>query len=214
MDMIGKHLQFNKDTVLVYVAKFDSSLEVQPVRPASRNEAIQRCTDLLTRQQRYAVWRLLDYALKQHCGKGVDGFDFTVGADGKWSCNGTQFSLSHCNNVVVVAISAQSVGVDIEAVSSFDGRANDEAFVSRILNDTELKQLELCEPSRRNQALALLWTGKESAFKLESGAFFSPRSIDTTKRLLNSRLLDIDGNEYALSVATETKTTVEVRILR
>lgn len=210
--MISKNLQFNNDTVYVYIAKFDKNTQVQPVQPAIRNQVVQRCTDTLTRQQRYCVWLLLDYALKQHCGKGVDSYSFNVLPNGKWSCNANaQFSLSHSNNVVVVAISAQEVGVDVEAVSSFADRANDDSFVNRVLNSTERQQLLYCEPSRRCQQLALFWTGKESVFKMDGGPFFSPHSIDTTKRHVNSRLLEIDGNRYALSVATRDGLKIELQ---
>ncbi|MCH5151665.1 MAG: 4'-phosphopantetheinyl transferase superfamily protein [Clostridiales bacterium] len=209
--MFSKNLQFNASTVYVYVANFDKNVQVKPVQPSIRNQAIQRCTDILTRQQKYCVWQLLDYALKQHYGNGVDGFNFNVSGNGKWSCNANaNFSLSHSNNVVVVAIFAHKVGVDVEAVSSFSDRSSDEAFVNRVLNNIERQQLMICEPSRRSQTLALLWTHKESVFKMEDGPYFAPKSIDTTKRPANTRLLEIDGNRYALSVATCEPVTVEI----
>ena len=212
--MISKNLQLNSDTVYVYLAKFDATVEVKPVQPAIRNQAIQRCTDALTRQQRYCVWRLLDYALKEHCGKGVDSYNFNVATNGKWTSNApAQFSLSHSNNVVAVAVSAREVGVDIEAVSSFTQRASDEAFVCRVLNSTERQQLMYCEPSRRDMKLALLWTHKESVFKLDSGPFFAPSSIDTAKRFADSRLLEIADSEYALSVATRDKLKVILQVV-
>lgn len=217
--MIIKNLQFNNDTVYVYLAKFDNNVQVKPVLPAIRNQAIQRCTDLLTRQQRYCVWRLLDYALKQHCGKGVDGFNFTALPNGNWSTSANaRFSLSHCDNVVVVAISAQEVGVDVEAVASFTDRASDEAFINRVLNNAESQQLRITAPARRNQTLALFWTSKESVFKMKNGSYFSPRSIDTTlldsaSSACDSRLLEIDGKQYALSVATASKAKVEMQVV-
>ena len=209
--MIGKDLHFNNSTVYVYLAYFDKNVQVQPVQPAIRNQLVQRCTDTLTRQQRYCVWRLLDYALKQHCGKGVDGFSFNVSSNGKWSSNANaQFSLSHSNNVVAVAICEKAVGVDVEAVSSFADRARDEAFVNRVLNSDEHRQLAYCEVSRRGQQLALLWTHKESLFKMEDHPYFAPRSIDTTKRPAYSRLLEVDGRQYALSVAAREPFKVEI----
>ena len=209
--MISKDLHLNASTVYVYLANFDKNLQVKPVQPAIRNQAIQRCTDILTRQQKYCVWQLLDYALRQHCGKGVDGYSFNVSSNGKWSCNANaQFSLSHSNNVVAVAISAQKVGVDIEAVSSFGERANDEAFINRVLTSDERQRLMLCEKSRRSQKLALLWTHKESVFKMSDNPYFAPKSIDTAKRPADSRLLEIDGVQYALSVATQGKVLIEI----
>lgn len=215
--MIGKDLHFNNSTVYVYLAYFDKNVQVQPVQPAIRNQLVQRCTDTLTRQQRYCVWRLLDYALKQHCGKGVDSFRFKPSENGKWSCDApAQFSLSHSNNVVVVAISAQKVGVDIEAVSSFSDRTCDEAFVNRVLNSAERQQLMCRDPASRNQTFALLWTNKESVFKLGDNPYFIPKSIDTTlfaPPARSSRLLEIGGNQYALSVATRECAKVELNLV-
>ena len=214
--MISKDLHLNSSTVYVYLANFDTNVQVKPVQPAIRNQMIERCTDVLTRQQRYCVWQLLDYALKQHCGKGVDSFRFKPSENGKWSCDApAQFSLSHSNNVVVVAISTEQVGVDIEAVSSFTGRACDDVFVSRVLNNTERQQLMRCEPARRAQTLAQLWTRKESIFKMRGGPYFAPRSIDTTlpASATSGRLLEIDGKEYALSVATSVPMKVDLQLL-
>ena len=209
--MASSFFQFNNNTVYVYWAKFDKTVAVKPVQPAIRNEAIERCTDTLTRQQRYCVWALLDYALKQRCGKGVDAFDFDVATNGKWTSNAkARFSLSHSDEVVVVAISDQEVGVDIEAVSSFSGKFDDEAFVNRVLNNAEYQQFSLRPLAERQQTLAILWTRKESVFKLDGGSFFSPRSIDTTARQADSRLLEVDGKSYALSVATRNPITIEV----
>ena len=216
--MIDAKLQLNSDTVYVYVAKFDLDVEVQPVQPAIRNQAIERCADALTRRQRFCVWRLLDYALKEHCGKGVDGFNFDVDTNGKWTSNApAHFSLSHSNNVVAVALSAHNVGVDIEAVGSFADRASDEAFVCRVLNDAERQVLECCEPSSRDQQLAMFWTRKESVFKLDGGTHFIPKNIDTTcpapSAECTTGFVTIDGNEYALSGATRDKLKLTVQVV-
>ena len=190
------------NTTTVYVANFDANITVDDVVPAIRNEFIQRCADLKTRQQRYCVWRLLDYALRKNSGKGVDGFHFTVSDNGKWSCNdGVNFSLTHCNNVVAVALSNNDVGIDIEAVANFARHVSDNLY-KRVLTDSEQSMLRNAPVERHAQILAQIWTQKESIFKLQGDSAFIPKLIDSTKFVSNSRLLMLDDEQYALSVAT------------
>lgn len=200
--------------VSVYVAKFDESVEVREVQPALRNEAIQRCKDKLTRQQRYCVWRLLDYALKRQFGKGVEDFNFTVEDNGKWRCDSdVYFSLSHCDNVVAVAVSRKEIGVDIEAVESFTHHATDCKFIERVLTDDEMGSFESISPEQQPQALAEMWTQKESLFKLAGGMVFVPKTIDTLARQVNCQVLQIDGKDYALAVAMVESGAVQTHIV-
>lgn len=200
--------------VSVYVAKFDESVEVREVQPALRNEAIQRCKDKLTRQQRYCVWRLLDYALEFQFGKGVEDFNFTVEDNGKWRCDSdVYFSLSHCDNVVAVAVDCEKIGVDIEAVESFTRHATDCKFIERVLTDDEMDSFECISPEQQPQALAEMWTQKESLFKLAGGMVFVPKTIDTLAQQVNCQVLHIDGNAYAVAVATVSCDAVQTHIV-
>lgn len=200
--------------VSVYVAKFDESVKVHEVQPALRNEAIQRCKDKLTKQQRYCVWRLLDYALKLQFGKGVEDFNFTVQDNGKWRCDSdVYFSLSHCYNLVVVAVGRTEIGVDIEAVESFARYATNCKFIERVLTDDEMGSFESVSPEQQPQALAEMWTQKESLFKLAGGMVFVPKTIDTLAQQVNCQVLQIDDKVYALTVATVNCGAVQTHIV-
>lgn len=201
------------DSVFVYIVKFDKSVEVREVQPAIRNEAIQRCGDTLTKQQRYCAWRLLDYALVQRFGKGVADYDFTVGANGQWRCNGAHFSLTHCNNIVCVAVCNQPVGVDVEAVANFAKYVDDCKFAERTLTHDEIACIQTVAPEVRAQALAETWTQKESLFKLAGGRTFVPSSIDTTRCKSHSQLFRFDGTDYALAVATADEFPIEMQLV-
>lgn len=188
--MKNKSLRQNNRTVFVYVAAFDKSVVVREVEPALRNESIQQCKDPLTKQQRYCVWRLLDYALKQRYGKGVKDYNFTV-TNGKWACDEVYFSLTHCDNVVAVAVGSDNVGIDVEAVEHFSRHVDDSKFVERVLTADEMGKYINLPPEQKAQALAILWTRKESLFKLDGSGAFSPNSIETNL-----------GNEQSLSSLT------------
>ena len=208
--MTTDNAQLN-NTVTVYVSTFDRDLVVGDVTPAARNEMIQRCSNVLTKQQSYCVWKLLDYALSDCYGYGVESCDFTTD-NGKWNCsNGVYFSLTHCNNVVAVAVGNHAVGVDIQAVASFARRVNDDGFVERILTDAEQALLLDVAAERKMETLAVMWTQKESIFKMQGSGTFVPVSIDTTdakfrpqvgdEGLVHSKIVSINGDSYALSVA-------------
>ena len=203
----------NQDTAFVYVAKFDDAVEVRSVQPAIRNEAIERCSDKLTKLQRYCVWRLLDYALTRHFGKGVADFHFEVDSNGKWSSSEVCFSLTHCNHAVAVAVCSEPVGVDIEAVSSFVNKACDDKFVLRVLAASEIAQLNVTPQAQSARLLTEIWTQKESLFKLSGGKTFVPGCIDTAASTTHCQFLQLDGADYALSVATPSNIAVQVQVV-
>ena len=208
--MVSKYSKLN-NTAVVYVTTFDTDVEVREVLPTIRNEAIQSCTDTLTKQQRYCVWRLLDYALRDFYGKGVEDFRFYVDDNGKWSSNnGVEFSLSHCNNVVAVAICHHFVGVDVECVGNFVRHANSVDFAERVLTDNEQALLREVSEQHQTETLARMWTRKESIFKLNGGKAFLPKSVDTTVKVAHSQLLTLNGEDYVLSVATYIPAKIEL----
>lgn len=199
-------------TIMVYVSTFDSDVVVGDVEPAIRNELIQRCTDTLTKQQRYCVWQLLDYALRDCYNGGVKDFNIYVDNNGRWNTHNTvEFSLAHSNNVVAVALCNHFVGVDIEAVERFTHLVNNDSFVKRVLTDNEQLVLSNTPADKRAEMLATMWTKKESFFKLRSRSAFVPTSFDTTVKPAHSQLVTIDGIQYALSVARYIPSKIEVK---
>ena len=199
-------------TIMVYVSTFDSDVVVGDVEPAIRNELIQRCTDTLTKQQRYCVWKLFDYALRELYDGNISDFNFYVDDNGRWNChNGIEFSLAHSNNVVVVAICNHYVGVDIEAVERFTHLVDNDSFVKRVLTDNEQLVYSNTPADKRAEMLATMWTKKESFFKLRSRSAFVPTSFDTTVKPAYSQLVTIDGIQYALSVARYIPSKIEVK---
>ena len=196
--MFSELKQFNIGGAWVYVAQFDEATEVKPVLPAIRQQLIERCADLQTKRQRYCVWQLLDYALKQRIGNGVDELEFTVDGNGKWSCNGgVEFSLSHSGNAVAVAVSEQPVGIDVEVL---DVERFNDRLAERILTVNERKHYDSLPIEKRPQALAAAWTQKESLFKLGSDKSFVSNAIDTTKSKSYCQIIKFGNSDYVVAV--------------
>ena len=184
----------------MYVAEFDDGVEVKPVQPSIRNEMIERCADPLAKRQRYCVWQLLDYALKQTVGKGVDGMSFNVDVNGKWSCDcGVNLSLSHSGNLVAVAVCDTPVGIDVERL---DASRFNERLARRILTDGELTLYNNVPHEERPQALVKAWTQKEAIFKRDGGSAFAPNQVDTLINNVNCLNVAFGDGEYIVAVAT------------
>ena len=199
MSSYNNFLQLNVHGADVYVAKFDSYVEVQSVLPVARQQQIEQCTDEQRKRQHSCVWRLLDSALKQRIGKGVDELELSIDDNGKWICNGgIHFSLSHCSNVVVVAINEQTVGVDIEA---YDEQRFNSRLAKRILMANEREIYDSLPSDKQPRALLEVWTKKESLFKRNGGKNFSPVLIDTTATYNYTTTVTLGDENYVLSLA-------------
>ena len=190
--------QFNIGGAEVFVAAFDETVEVKPVQPPIRQRVIEQCADLQTKRQRYCVWQLLDYALKKCINKGVDELTFTLDDNGKWSCNGCHFSLSHSGNVVAVAICERAVGVDVEKL---DAARFNQRLAERILTANEREVYDTLPFDDRPQALTQIWTAKESLFKRDGGKSFLPQTVDTTAVTTFSESVIFGCDTFIFSVA-------------
>lgn len=85
------------------------------IKDKKREEFVFSINEENRRKQSFFVWKLLEYALNDI---GVKSFSFDVD-NGRWflTNNEVYFSLSHSFDMVVVAISSDFIGVDIEIVS-------------------------------------------------------------------------------------------------
>lgn len=205
--------QLNIDNVQVYVATFDDNQQVGTVEPAIRNDLIVGTADCLTRQQRYCVWKLLDYALSEQLGVGVADLHFAVDDNGKWYLdNGVQFSLSHSSRGVAAALCNDPVGVDLQL---FEGDRFDARLAKRILSISELAVYNNIISSKKPLFVAEKWSQKESLFKLDGGKVFTPQSInaaicDRSTTPTYTAWVTLDGLQYVLSVATRCVTPVHI----
>ena len=203
--------QYNtQDVVHVYVADFDDTVEVTEVSPKIRNDAIEACADPLHKRQRYCVWCLLNYALREVTGKGVDEFNFTREPNGKWSCDGgVYFSLSHSRHAVAVAVCLkESVGVDIEYVS-YD-RFHDR-LAERVLTDWEKHMRRMYAPKFQLYYFLSCWTKKEAIFKRDDNKYFVPSVINTSGLHDCCQRITMDSGVYFVAAVSKSNLPMQLK---
>jgi len=138
--------------------------------------------------QSFYCWKLLLYALNLH------KIDFSCGfcqnKNGAWRFKDENlkiyFSLSHCETVVVVAVSDFPVGVDTEKYSQ----------KILFLCDKYKGEIDPNNKEDKISALIKLWTEKESVYKVKSAKFLNFYTIENNT-----------GEKFGLSVAGKDKIT-------
>ena len=164
--------------------------------PTSRLDEITACSNEVVKRQKYYVWRLLEYALSRTFGYKISALELQKNAHGKWETPKCFFSLSHSGNALAVAVSRTPVGVDIEKINGQKTQ-----FLEKILTENEREQL--CLEEEKTAFLVRKWSEKESIFKTLNEARFLPAKIQTREHSVCSTTVEIAGEEYVLSVATE-----------
>ena len=191
----------NMPIIDVYVAKIPSQATPKPVYPNTRTQEIQACKNERVQREKYCVWQLLAYALHRSFGINIGKLSFTKDENGKWTTPDYFFSLSHCDEVIAVALSRKPVGLDVEKISDRMEKIKDKILTQRefaLYEEKEDKALYLAEK----------WTQKESIFKMQGGKGFVPNTIETEDfKTHTARLKDWDG--YLFSVAAD-----EVKLVR
>ena len=105
------------------------------------------------------------------------------------------FSLSHTEGAVLVAVSDQPIGVDIEHY-----RFVEEAVFDRVLTPNERKAM-LLHGSDVKASFLEIWTRKEAYLKWTGeGLFVSPDTIDTTRTYMNGRFFTSSFHGYTFSL--------------
>ena len=126
------------------------------------------------RQQSFYVWKLLVKILKENFDK-----DFEIGViDGKWYdiSGSVNFSLSHSNNIVAVAVSDEvELSIDVEMISD---------KILQLKNNCKYKHIQ---PNKRS--LTTEWTKNECKIKSVNVNEFYHFYIDDEMK-----------NEYVLTV--------------
>ena len=184
----------------VYIAEIPADITVGEVFPKSRQEEISSCSCERVKREKYCAWRLLEYGLHRSLGKKLEDVEISKSENGKWNSPHVEFSISHSHDAVCVAISRKPVGVDIELLQS---KINTERFCERILTDGEIAEYEKLSDSKL-EFLLTKWSQKESLFKLSGEKSFIPKEQNTQKGNVVSKTVSIAGQDYILSVASDT----------
>lgn len=184
----------------VYTAKIPcNALIKSDLYPKERNEEISECGSEKVRAEKYFVWKLLEYAVKNSFGYNIKELKFKKTENGKLLCDKCCFSLSHSFGAVAVAVSKNSVGVDIELLNGEKARV-----IEKTLSLSEKAELEKnCSQDKQN-ALICFWTAKESIYKNNGTGGFKPSETDVTKNNVQTKTVKIGEKDYALSVCSDS----------
>lgn len=170
------------------------------VIPKERVEKAIKFRNMIDKKLSVIAYLLLVYGIKKEYGL-FEELIFEYGENEKPYIKNYPdifFNISHCKYGVVCAISNEEVGIDIEAVSTYE-----EAVANHICNEREYNSLV----NSKNQVVDFckLWTVKESVLK------FTGKGICTDlKSVLNNLHYKIEtvcsaDNRYVISVCERVK---------
>ena len=184
----------------VYVARIPFVVESEEIFPPERAKEIETCSNEKVRQSKYYVWKLLESALMRSFGLKMKDVHFTQTASGKWECPECCFSLSHSGDLVAVALSQNSIGVDVEKK---DEARFTETLAKKILTEREEKAYSGLEQTARSAALNAIWTKKEALFKCTGEGAFIPRNVETAEAVFAIREIVCGDKRYLLTIASQ-----------
>ena len=180
----------------IYVRPYPFETKNHKIYPAERKKEIKKCRNEDLKREKYYAWKLLEYALDN--AKGIDIRKAKLHKEGnKWCSDQCFFSISHTDDLVLVAVSSKNVGADMEKcdLERFGGFSNED-----LLCESEKSGVESLEGDKRAEKLNRLWTLKEAAYKHSGEGVFSPAMVDTNKKPSVVRKVRSNGKEYFIGI--------------
>ena len=190
----------------VYISRLPKERFSEPLLCAERQREVDRISNERAQREKYYVWRLLEYAIKNSLGADASRLCFTKGKNRKWSCEGFEFSLSHSGDALAVAISDMAVGIDVEKIRVRKA----ERMVEYMLTQDERTEYESVSENARDEWLIGKWCAKEAIFKSQNKDVFSPSKIETSEFFCEQRSFEIECEKYILAVASDKFQDVKI----
>lgn len=179
----------------VYVSKIPSDADKIKIKNRQRKRELKGIAPELKAEKAYA-WALLERALKDSYGLDIDKIKLKRQKNGKWETPYCYLSISRSNGIVAVAVSKESVGVDIEKI---DKARFERISPQALLTDGELTKYE---NMLTIDTLNKLWCLKEAIYKNSCDGAFNPKMIDTgCSPPCALRHLSLGEDEYYLAVS-------------
>lgn len=183
----------NRPITALYLANVPDDVEITALYPRRRNAEINHTQNEAARAEKYYVWKLLGYAVRDSFGKELKDCSPKKSRCGKWTCDGVWFSLAHSCGTVAVAVSNAEIGIDIENI----GMIRDKYTKEQILKLSD-KLGVTQDPEMGDAYMNFLneWTRKESIFKRLGKGHFSPSGISADEPYTYSGVLDVTPKIY------------------
>lgn len=153
------------------------------------------------------AWSLLKDVLKKK-GIKLSSLEIKISDNGKPYIDAPiKFNISHDGNMVVVAVSDNEVGVDIERIKRIK-KNHTQGFYNRVLNENEKKQM--LETNYPDNELTKIWTLKEAYYKYIGCGIMMNELSKVEDYLNNDSIIVNDGYEdYYISVVVPKKDKIE-----
>ena len=166
-----------------------------------RIEKLKQITNEEVRLERIAAEVLLQYAFKEY------GFDipkeYAYDNLGKPTASDVYFSITHTKGAVMVAVSNNPVGVDLEMRRNID-----EKIASRILTKEEL---DFYNEHKGSEYLLDCFVRKESFFKMTGEGIGSNLTKESVNQILNSsKQVALCFDDYLSIITTKEKDLYDV----
>lgn len=198
--MDGVRAMFQRIPVVdVYLARMPGERPMPPLSCGLRQQDIDAVSAPELKRQKYYVWKLLEYALERSFGLKSRDLTFRREAD-RYCCDKARFSMSHCGDVLAVAVSREPVGIDLEKIVCRDT----EPLASRVFSAGEMAHYRQLPAEEKTDFFFRLWTAKEALFKAAAKDVFIPAAEDALQGDVKSFAMPIGGEAFYVSVATRT----------
>ena len=145
---------------------------------------------------------LIRRVLARRLGCAETGIELTIGAHGRPSlaAGAIDFNLSHTGSLVVLALSAVRVGIDVEAT---DRTRDWLAIARRFFSAAEFAAIEACAEAQRQSAFFRIWVRKEAFVKalgagIATGLDRFDVSAGAEPALTGARLDGVDAGEWSI----------------
>ena len=192
-------IDIKKGDTVVFLSPIPQNVSCTELYPHERSCEVFKASNENVRREKYYAWRVLEYLLLKTRGISITEVSFKKSEGGRWSAEGFDFSISHSDSVVAVALSDFSVGVDIEPIVA----PRSASFAKRILLEDELSEYSSLPDEKRTEYLTRKWTEKEALFKLRNISVFVPRNIRPSNgERIETEIINLCGTAYVASVAT------------
>ncbi len=187
-----------KNKVFVYYSPLINVEKDIKVYPKERELEILSCTSKKVISEKYTAWKLLEIALKEQFNTDIEKVNFEKQANGKWIMDKGYFSITHSNGIVMVALSRNPVGIDLEKPIKLSKR-----LPLRLLTEKELATFNGLNEQEKEIYISNIWTKKESIFKFLGKGSFSPKNIETENYFTVTKNLTLFNEKFLSSITVE-----------
>ncbi len=190
----------------VYLMKIPDDAEFSELKPEERDREVSNCRAPALKKAMYTDWKLLEFAAMRSLGIDISKEEIRKNRHGRWNCPSFDFSLSHTDTEVAVAVSNGAVGVDIESEESFGSKKEGTA---KKIADRFFTKKERIKYADGTETFLTCWTRKEAQFKRGAKGSFRPSSIETSDTDTETYVTE-DGDKTVLSVSADNISKIRI----